>query len=390
MARSRTGYGELAGESDVEALSCMVAEAFGGSVEPSAQWVVSNVDGVRVWRRGGKVIAGLLLIPMGQFFAGRSVPMTGVAGVCVPPGERGKGTAAALMAAALAEMRQSGVPLSSLYPATLPLYRRVGYEIAGGRYRIKVPARDAGARADGTTARAMTEADIPRVEQLYREHAALRPGWLDRGPYVWHRLRRAGERVVRGYVVGDRRIEGYAYIEQVPYEKGYDLVCRDLVAVNAAAYARLMALLRSFRSLGRDVIYHGSTDDPWVHLLDECGAEISLVQHWMLRVVDVRRALAARAYPAGVRARLELDVRDNLLRGNRGKIALDVGEGAATVRAGGKGSIGIDVRALAALYSGFLGARRLASLGLIAGSERALAEAEAVFSGPPPSCPDGF
>ena len=78
---------------------------------------------------------------MTQWWHGRAVPMAGVAGVKVAPEARGGGVGRALTAAVLAEIEARGYPLSALYPATAPLYRSFGYEIAGGRYQVTLPSR---------------------------------------------------------------------------------------------------------------------------------------------------------------------------------------------------------------------------------------------------------
>src|SRR6185437_13727943 len=91
--------------------------------------------------RDGGLIGTALFHNMTQWWHGRAVPMAGVAGVTVAPEARGAGTGRALTAAVLAEIEARGYPLSALYPATAPLYRSFGYEIAGGRYQVTLPAR---------------------------------------------------------------------------------------------------------------------------------------------------------------------------------------------------------------------------------------------------------
>ncbi len=68
---------------------------------------------------------------MRQWWSGRAVPMAGVASVRVAPEDRGRGIARRLMAAVLADVAARGYPLSVLYPATMPLYRSFGWELAG-------------------------------------------------------------------------------------------------------------------------------------------------------------------------------------------------------------------------------------------------------------------
>ena len=76
-----------------------------------------------------------------QWWHGRPVPMAGVASVMVAPEERGRGTGRALMRALLGVISDRGYPVSALYPATLALYRSLGWEIAGGLSHLAIPAR---------------------------------------------------------------------------------------------------------------------------------------------------------------------------------------------------------------------------------------------------------
>ena len=72
---------------------------------------------------------------MRQWWHGRAMPMAAVGGVKVAPEGRGRGVGRALMTALLREIAARGFPVSALYPATAPLYRSLGWEIAGGLYR---------------------------------------------------------------------------------------------------------------------------------------------------------------------------------------------------------------------------------------------------------------
>ncbi|MBI3925782.1 MAG: GNAT family N-acetyltransferase [Armatimonadetes bacterium] len=74
---------------------------------------------------------------MAQWFGGRAVPMTGIAGVAVAPEARARAVGRALIRETLQELHKEGVALSALYPSTLPFYRASGYELAGSRFHRK-------------------------------------------------------------------------------------------------------------------------------------------------------------------------------------------------------------------------------------------------------------
>jgi predicted acetyltransferase len=111
---------------------------------------------------------------------------------------------------------------------------------------------------------------------------------------------------------------------------------------------------------------------------------------WMLRLVDVARALESRGYPPGVTARVDIEVRDGTVKQNARPITLEVDGGLARVSRAGHARVHADVRALASLYSGYMSASDLACAGLIEGPDRDLASLSAIFAGPAPWMPDMF
>ena len=111
---------------------------------------------------------------------------------------------------------------------------------------------------------------------------------------------------------------------------------------------------------------------------------------WMLRIIDVRRALGERGYAPTHESELHLRVRDDLLPANDGAFVLRVSGGKGEVESGGDGRLQIDVRGLAPLYSGYASAHELISTGYIEGAEADLGLADAVFAGPAPWMADFF
>ena len=89
----------------------------------------------------GQPVGAGILHDMRQWWHGRAARCVGVGGVKVAPEQRGKGVGRRLMTAVLELIAERGYPLSALYPATMPLYRSLGWELAGGSYRATIPAR---------------------------------------------------------------------------------------------------------------------------------------------------------------------------------------------------------------------------------------------------------
>jgi len=111
---------------------------------------------------------------------------------------------------------------------------------------------------------------------------------------------------------------------------------------------------------------------------------------WMLRLVDVKAALLARGYSEHVGCEVHLDVRDNVLEHNDGRIVLRVANGVPEVVEGGDGKVHIDVRALATVYTGHVSPAELAWTGAVSGDERQIAALAQIFAGPKPWMADMF
>ena len=58
------------------------------------------------------------------------MPIAGIAAVAVRPEHRGSGLLAPLFAALLADARERGAVVSTLFPTAPGIYRRLGYEVA--------------------------------------------------------------------------------------------------------------------------------------------------------------------------------------------------------------------------------------------------------------------
>ena len=411
---------------DLDRFAQLARDAFSIAPERMAALVdQAGPDNFRLLYADGAVAAGLAVLSMGQFFGGRAVPMAGIALVATAPALRGTGIASRLLQAMLAEQRAAGVPISTLYPATLPVYRRAGYELAGVNHWLALPSVRIGLRERDLPLRPALPADAEEIAALYRAQARQTPGFLDRTPLLWHRVRNYRGEPAQGYVVTrDDHIEGYAYVlNAVDPTTGWpDLRITDCAVRTPAAARRLLTFFADHRMQREQILLRGTPADPLLLHLPDKKLKIQYAESWMLRIVDVPGALQARGYPPGLRAELHFDVRDAVLPQNHGRFVLRIGDSsndgvhsttstvAAAPRAagepfacaaaepvaggavepGGRGTFQIDIRGLAALYTGYLSPHALVLAGLLDAPPAELAVAGAVFAGPQPWMRDAF
>jgi predicted acetyltransferase len=350
---------------------------------------------LRLVRRDSEVIAGLGLLPMGHWVGGRSVPCVGISAVAVAPEHRSRGIGAEMMRTALEEGRRDGVALSSLYPATYPVYRGAGYESAANRFVYRLPLTSLGAGAREPDIREATADDHAALRALYEARAKTTAGLVDRSRYFWVRIHEpaTGEDARTYLVEGNDGPEGYVVVWYKPGASPLapnELTVRDLVARTPRAARRILRFLADHRSIVSAVSLVAGPGDPVLMQQREERVQITDVQRCLFRIVDLRAALERRGWSPALRSEVHFAVRDELLRDNGRRWVLEVSGGRAEVREGGSGSLAIDVRGLAALYTGYLGAEELRVAGLCDGPDAELARASALFAGPAPWLADHF
>ncbi|EPX58851.1 hypothetical protein D187_003566 [Cystobacter fuscus DSM 2262] len=397
MEAAVVDFGAPRDERELASADDILSQAFAMTSEFTLGWLRRVEEGgarLRLLREGGAVAATAALIPMGQWWGGRRVSLGGIAGVGVAPARRGQGTGVRLMSQVLRELRAEGHVLAGLYPSTQPLYRRVGFEQAGACFEHRLQLSGVDFQERTLALRPVDAADMPALHDVYLRHARKQMGWLDRGPYIWNRVRQPRGQNAYGYLVeGASGVEGYLFLSRhnlSAFGHKQELRLTDFVALTPAAGRRLLSFLGDHRSLAAEVIWRGGPVHPLLFLLREQSYQVKLGDYWMLRVLDVPGALQARGYPPGLSGALHLEVVDDLFPENQGRFVLEVEEGEAQVRPGGEGDMKLHVRALAALYGGFLSPAALQLAGVLEADDTTLRTAEALFSGTPPAMPDMF
>ena len=150
----------LTADDDFDAQLDLGQRAFGiYSEQQAASWLrVARLragQGLFLGAFADGVPAGAAMLhDMRQYWVGQPVKMAGVASVKVAPEHRGRGIGRALMTELLAVIADRGYPLSALYPATMPIYRSLGWELAGAKHQVLGPgplaARPGRTRPGGT------------------------------------------------------------------------------------------------------------------------------------------------------------------------------------------------------------------------------------------------
>jgi predicted acetyltransferase len=299
-----------------------------------------------------------------QWWAGRAVPCAGVASVKVAPEYRGQGTGRRLMTELLAMIAARGYPLAALYPATMPIYRSLGWELAGGRYRATIPARSlrdllapdaavaAAPGAEPELRRAMSVNAAEVVAIIGGAHEAAR----DCGPITWD-IPLTEQWLARADMYTYRAGDGFVAYRWDGSGDGA-LFVEHLHAASQESLRALWSVIASHSSTADTVSLYTAPDDPFWWLTRERDATIVNRSMWMLRVVDAPGAIAARGFQPAVSLSVPLAISDHTSPANSGRWQLSVSDGKGILIPNGPvvppaaEALTVGARGLAALYAG--------------------------------------
>lgn len=378
----------------VPLLGRKLADSFGFPEADAEEWFqyAGQANLTTLWE-GEALIGGLICIPQAQFFGGRSVPAVGIAGVGVLAEYRRGGAARTLMTETLRRLRAQGVALSTLFASTHGLYAHVGYGVAGTRHQGRTPTTAIQVALEPTLeVRRLGDSDRPAQHALYTQQATHRPGHLDRGPYVWYRTQRTwrGRPAISTGVFAGEQLVGYVTWRRASSEPPSELLLTDVVAPTAAIARRIWGFLKDHGTMAPAVTGFTSPDDPFWLTLPQPGPEVVLSQTWMLRLVDLPAAIAARGFAAALSLEVCFQVEDEIIKENNGIWTLSVADGVGRLRPGGTPEAQVRIQGLAGLYSGFHTTRALAARGLLEASPGAADRLDTLFAGAAPWLPDMF
>lgn len=387
---------------DVDGLWQVFKIAFGAPERQRDEWLehldpprALIVDGPR-----GEIAAASHIRPFVQWFGGCGVPLAGFSPVAVLPEHRGRGLGKAVTAGQYADLRERGEVIAGLFPASLALYRSVGFEVAGSYVHRRFPANDL-ARIRPRRPVDVRRGTLDDVAAVHRCHAAAAPGrdgFISREPSWWERRLPADLTGTMLYVV-DHPVDpdellGYAIYRhgsaRGPYD--YSVVASEVLSDDSDALRALWRVVASSGSQAPDLDVIGPAEDDLFLLADHAAPEVVQSEiRWMLRIIDLPGAVAARGWANEVSGQVHLVVVDEEAPWNNGPWVLEVADGHATVAPGGDGTVAATIGGLSSWWAGYAPAKRLARTGHLGSADRgALAVMDSLIAAAPPVLPDFY
>jgi len=389
------------GQDELDRFHFLVAYAFTGDRTEEGRQAFLHVEEMSsplALYDNGEMAACLRIIHLAMLVNGASLPLGGISAVASLPEHRRKGYIGQLLRHSLAVMRERGQPISALYTPHPSLYRRYGWMFASACLKYAFDPKEiapaSAVRPEGSAYR-ITSEQWPTVAEVYRRFTAGRNGYLDRDERWWKEAvfqrfyddkRRPNDVAVwasasgepRGYIVyfsaSDRGIDG------PPRDK---MVLDEFYALDSTAYVGLLRFILA-HDLAHEISWFGPVDEPFLLAIDEPGRVKREHFHgFMLRVVDVEKALAARPPASGApEGAFTVHIADASAPWNQGGWRIECSGGRLSARrsdAGADISCGADV--FAALYNGFLRPSEAVRSGLAEASDaKAVALADGILA----------
>lgn len=328
---------------------------------PQAAFVDGKIAG------GSAIVSVEVTVP-----GGRQVALGGVTSTAVLPTYRRRGLLRQIMSAMLDDCRERGEFLAGLSASEGTIYGRYGFSPATFQHRWEVRRTDVAFRDDITDPGSLDLVDCAEAAVvwpvLHEQVRAVRVGEISPLPGKWQNLNRRpadGSGPAHHLVHRDATgaVDGAA-IFRLPWSPDPALAgvlqVEAFEALTPDAYRALWALLLDFDLTKRVVTARRPVDEPLRWMLTNPRA-LKLTRtrdNLWLRILDVRRALEARAYAATDALVLEVD--------GHGRWRLDAApDGAACTATDADADVSLTVNELGSLYLGGVRASELMYAGRV-------------------------
>jgi predicted acetyltransferase len=350
----------------------------------------------------GRPVANAAEFHFTQWFGGRGLATSGIWGVVTEPEHRGEGLASACLGELMDDARHRGDALTSLFPAVLDPYRRMGYELAGtyDAHRIAVPDVPAPRSSDPPRVElAVLDRDLDGLLAAYGNWVRRHNGGIEPNADFWRDrvLQRPWDEAARAVVVRDGdAVTGFAAFTRVSDPSGnlgevnFGLRCSLFFVTDGRALDAFLTYVRGYRGVGTWLQWAGPPNDPLTLLTGVQAVTVAQRYRWMLRILDVPSAFEGRGYPE-IDAGATFAVDDPRYPENAGPWRLTVSNGEAKMeQADRHDRRPIPIGALSSIFSGYLRPADAVVLGLLDADDPAVDALTTMLDGADPWCPFFF
>ena len=270
---------------------------------------------------GNKLISQFAVYPLDMNIYGAVFPVGFVTSVCTYPEYSGHGIMKRLMVQSLANMRSSGRSFALLYPYSIPLYHRLGWEIVSNKISYVVKDRQLPRKSvvDGYVRR--VDWDNEDFHKLHSDFASVTHGCLFRNALAWEEYWRWDEddTYVAVYYSKDGKPCGY----MVYLIKSDVMHIKEMIYLNREAHNGLWEYIRAHESMIDEIRGNTYFSEPIAFEMDDGDIKEMIRPYCMGRITDIEQFF--RKYPCEPDEKpvvVGFDISDELLPWNNKKMSV--------------------------------------------------------------------
>ena len=279
---------------------------------------------------GDDLVSQFAVYPLEMNIYGTKYPVGFVTSVCTYPEHTGHGIMKRLMIQSLTHMHENHRPFALLYPYSIPLYRRLGWEIISNKmtYIVKdtqIPRR---IKEPGYIRR--VEWNDKEFMQLHTTFAQKTHGCLFRNNLAWEEYWRWDE--------DDTKVAIYYSDDNVPYGYMVYLINNDIMHIKEMIYLTheaqrgLWEFIHAHDSMIDEVRGNNYYSESIAFELDDSDIKETIRPYSMGRIIDVAEFFGSyHCDPDEPEAIFCFEVEDGLLPWNNGKFTVKFEHGICTL-----------------------------------------------------------
>lgn len=276
--------------------------------------VLERAD-VLVCFNGNELVAQFAVYPLDMNIYGERYQVGFVTSVCTYPEYTGQGIMKRLMKKSLTRMKDSKKSFALLYPYSIPLYRRLGWEIISNKmtYVIKDTQVPKKLSEPGYVRR--VEWDDKQFQHLHTKFAKKTHGCLYRNYLAWEEYFRWDEddTMVAIYYTADDVPTGY----MVYLISSNIMHIKEMIYLDREAQLGLWEYIHAHDSMIDEVRGNNYYSEPIAFELDDSDIKETIRPYAMGRIIDVKRFISQyRCDPDGPEGCFCFEIKDELLPWN--------------------------------------------------------------------------
>ena len=282
------------------------------------------------WFEGEKLAAQIAVYPLEVNIRGNIYDMGYITGVATYPEYMGLGLMSRLMKESLETMRKQKQSISFLYPYSIPLYRRKGWEVVSDKmtYRIRDNQLPRDIDVPGRVRRVLL--DSKDLIDLHDNYARQTHGCLIRSELVWEEYWRWDVEDVTVAIYYNENNKPFGYLVYLIENDVFHV--KEMVYLNEEARKGLWGYIAAHESMINEVVGNNYNNHTVSFLFGDSDLKENIRPYIMARIVDFEEFIKQYNFVnVEINDTITFNIRDSVLDWNNQSFTLRFNKGSKPV-----------------------------------------------------------